>query len=398
LPFSLCIDQYTYGKWEVIQPFVIPIAIWDYYLKSNDKDFLTGALPVLAKFDKWMMKNRDENNEDLINIKEASGESGWDNSKRYVLGEHLIQSESPIFKQNKFIQSPDFNTYLYISRKIILKIAREIGKEIDYKDFQSKMERTESGIQGMWNNEIGLYMDRFEKDHKQIPVRTPGGIIPLLCGFTEPERIKKIIRNLKDPDIFWTPFPVATLDMKDPAYSNKDDYFSYWNGRIWPHINWLVIEALYRSKEHITALDLSKLTIRMCYATGEPLCMENYDPDTGYPYLSHNCFNYIWGGMFLDILMRRIAGFQGNAPKNEVYINPLLNEDITRLSIKDIKIGEHIIDFSLKSTTEKEVDLIFSHRGAVPIDLITSSGREKVCNTEIKRKITFFDAPHFLDL
>ena len=397
LPFSLCKDGFTYGDWEIIQPFILPMAIWDYYLKSGDKELIKKALPALVKFDEWMMKNRDPKSEGLVDIR-VPGESGWDNNKRYIQNEHLVQPESPVIKEKRYIQSADFNTYILIGRNIISRIASELGDDNLAKKYSSEAAKTAAGIKCMWSEKSGLFLDRFEDNHEQIPIKTPAGLIPMLAGIADEQQIKKLVENLKDKELFWSTYPVTTLDPNDPQYSSKDEYFSYWNGRVWPCVNWLIIESLRRSKQYETARELTKLTIRMCYASGEPECRENYNPVTGYPYFTDDTFNLSgFGGLFNDLLLRVVMGIQPNAPENEIYINPLMNGDRSVLSISGLEIGSHIVDIHLEQY-EDLVKLKFSHRGEKPITLITSAGSVEVDNATIEQEINTFDSIHWLDL
>ncbi|MDD3926998.1 MAG: trehalase family glycosidase [bacterium] len=396
LPFSLAEDSFVNWGTEIIQPFILPMAVWDYYLKSGDRAFLDKALPVLIKFDQWMIQSRDENGEDLVNIR-IPGESGWDNSKRYVLNEHLAGEESPLMREKRYVQSPDFNTYVYIGRRLIARMARETGQAELAEEYTAKADKTGAGIESMWSDKTGLYMDRFERDHEEIPVRTPGGVIPLLGGLGDEERRSRAVRNLTDPELFWPEYPVTTLDLQDPDYNDTDEYFSYWNGRVWPPVNWVITEGLCRAGEYETAGELIKRSIRMCSAAGEAWCMENYHPQTGYPYFTHNIFNYVWGGIFNDMLLRRVAGIQGNAPKDEVYINPLLNEDINELSLKDIRIGVHSIDMELSGDRDN-ICLKVGHRGPCPITLVTSNGRQRLSNESVTLTVKTLKLPHWLDL
>jgi hypothetical protein len=396
LPFTLGADTYiTYGR-DIIQPFILPMAVWDYYLKSGDSEFIEKALPVLINFDEWMMQNRDANGEELVNLK-VPGESGWDNSKRYIPKPPFVQAESPLMKEHRYVQSPDFNTYVCIARRIIARIARELGNADVEKNYAARAEKTSAGILDMWNGAFGLFMDRYEDNHEEIPVRTPGGAITMLAGLGDEEKWCAITDILTDPEHFWTEYPLPTLDLADKDFNSRDEYFSYWNGRVWPNINWVVAEALCRAGRWDEASELTRHTMRMVNATGEAWCMENYHPDTGYPYFTHNIFNYIWGGMANDMLLRRVAGIQGDAPRNKVYINPLMSRDIDRLEVKDVRIGSHSVDVELWREGEG-FRLKFTHRGAGAITLITSEGETAMQNACIELCIKRFNAPHWLGL
>jgi hypothetical protein len=402
LPFALCADQDGF-RTDYIQPFILCLAVWDYYLMSGDKAFLKMALPILRTFDDWMMANRDPNREDLVSL-HFPGESGWDNAKRYILHRHLVMPESPMIKHKRYIQSPDFNTYVGVGRRLMARMARALGQGGLAADMERKASRTEAGIRAMWDGSAGLFRDRFEDNHEAIRVRTPGGVIPLLGGFCEVGQVRAMVKLLTDPRVFWTRFPVASLDLQDPDFNDRDEYFSYWNGRVWPQINWLLIESLARGRRYAEARELAKLSLRLCTATGEAWCMETYDPHTGRPHLTHNCFDYIWGGMFNDILLRRIMGIQPWAPADAVIVNPLLNEDFARARICGVRVGRHEIDVELERRSAgptgltSRTSLTFTHRGRRPITLITSAGRCRVHNRTVRLAIAHFDAPHWLEL
>jgi len=393
LPFSLCRDSFNYGPWRIIQPFILPMAVWDVYLKTGDKALLADSLPGLDRFDAWMMENRDSNGEQLVNL-QVPGESGWDNCKRYIQGPHLVQSESPMMRDKRFIQSPDFNTYVYLGRKLMARMARELGRPEAAEAFEARAEATAAGVMGMWSEAAGLFMDRFEAGHGEIPTRTPGGVIPLISGLCDERQVDRMTANLTDPRLFWTEYPVTTLDLADPDYNDTDEYFSYWNGRVWPPVNWLIAEGLCLAGRYDVASELVARSLRMCMATGEPWLTESYHPRTGYPYLTHNTFNYIWGGLFADMLLRRVAGLQPYAARDTLIVNPLPGGP-GRIALTDVRFGAHAVDVVLVREGEG-VALSLSHRGERPLVLVTSAGQRVVANETVAMRIRTFSAPHWL--
>ena len=81
------------GEGKVIQPFILPISIWDIYLKTGNRSLLEFTLEKLVKFDRWMTENRRIQGSSLIHII-LSGETGWDNSKRFLFNteEFIIEN------------------------------------------------------------------------------------------------------------------------------------------------------------------------------------------------------------------------------------------------------------------------------------------------------------------
>ena len=393
LPFTLTKNAFTTGK--LIQPFILPIAIWDIYLKEGDKKFLKDAIFSLIRFDNWMMKNRDPKGENLVHL-EVPGESGWDNSKRYILKKPFIQPNSPMRRKNRWIQSPDFNTYFYLGRLLISKMARELGKNRIEKEYQQKANLTAKGIREMWNEKSGLFTDRFEDNHEPITVKTPAGMIPMIAGIPTRNQAKRIISHLLNPNEFWSKFPIPTLSLDDPDYlGDLDGYQSYWNGRVWPNINWLMIESLFRYGYEKEAEELCRRSLKMCVASGEPCCHENYHPETGTPYFTHNIFNYGWGGIFNDILIRRIMGIQPNAPEDEIYLQPHFPDGWNYAKIEGIKIGTHKIGLEIERK-DKNIYAKLTHQGRRPLTIISSGMKKSIRNGSVLIKFGPKKLPHWL--
>ena len=144
-----------------------------------------------------------------------------------------------------------------------------------------------------------------------------------------------------------------------------------------------------------TARELCRRSIAMCSAANEPWCTENYHPESGEPFFTCNIFNYIWGGIFNDILIRRIMGIQCFAPRNQLVINPLLNDDVHYLSISNLKMSDH--SFEIKLTKDSEnIRLELTHKGAREVRVLTSNGEKILYNSTINEKIETFKVEHWL--
>lgn len=388
LPFTLAIDKVITG--DLIQPFILPIAIWDIYLKRGDKEILKEFLPSLIKFDKYLEKYRAEKG--LIYLK-VPGESGWDNSRRYIPEPPFIQKNSPMMKENRYIISPDFNVYIYIGRYLIKKMAEELKNEEIYKEYEKREKELKERIETLWNEKTGLFFDKYI-DGEIINVKTPGGMIPLL-GIPDTRKIIKIVQHLFNPDEFWTNFPVPTLSLDDPYFNSEDEYQSYWNGRVWPNINWLLIEMLIRNKKYKEAKVLIEKTIKICIASGEPQSFENYNPFNGLPYTTHNIFNYGWGGIFNDILLRRVCGIQIDGRNKTIYFFPFLFSEIKELEIKNLSLETTYFNFEFEIKNES---IKFKLKSEENLKLVLGKDVKKGKNIEGKTSLKLDKLIHFFDL
>jgi hypothetical protein len=387
LPFTLTISSFTTGP--LIDPHIIPIGILDIFLKKGDLDFVKSMIPALAKYDEYLMKNRDPNGDNLINMIH-SGEN-WDNSKRWIQDPCFKYAASPLQNEGTFMQVPDFNTYFYTSRLALAMFCELSGDTGAAAEFRSRAKLTKKAIETMWDDDIGLYMDRYEEGRVPTTVKTFGGMITMLGGIATPEQAERMVAHLSNPNEFWSDYPVPTLSMDDPDFNAEDEYQSYWNGRVWPNMNWVLIESLIRYGYHDVAQSLAEKTLGMMVASGEPTCRENYSPfykDRGhYRKQNHNTFNYGWGGLGADIMLRRFLGVQGYASADRLYLDPYFPASLTHAHVEHIAIGSHTIGLSIRREKEGTLDCELAHSGPRPLTVEHNQGHATVENNSLALKI-----------
>jgi len=375
LPFTLDINSFVFGK--LVDPNVIPCVVWDIYLKDGDLDFVKSVYEPLRKFDRWLEENRDLNGENLINLVHQ-GESGWDNSYRFLPNKILKYAASPMTNEGKTMQSPDFNTYFYLSRLVLAKFAELLGDEKAAAEFREKAKKTLEAIETLWDEDLGLYIDRYEADHTPHKVKTPGGMIPMLGAIPDRDKTKRMISRLTNPKEFWSPYPVPTLSMDHAVFNAEDEYQSYWNGRMWPQINWVLIEGLVRYGYHDIAREIALKTLESFVKFG-PSAGENYDPIEGGPYRKHstNTFNYGWGGLGADILIRRVLGLQGYATRDMLILDPLFPPRWDHAELGNITIGEHQVAINYSRSRDR-LRCTVTHCGPKPLKVVTSEEEREI--------------------
>jgi len=389
LPFTLDINSFVFGK--LVDPNVIPWVVWDIYLKDGDMDFVRAVYEPLRKFDKWLEENRDPKSENLINLVHQ-GESGWDNSYRFLPNRILKYPTSPMTNEGKTMQSPDFNTYFYLSRLALAKFAELLGDKQTAQEFRDKAKKTFEAIQTLWDEEVGLYIDRYEADHTPHKVKTPGGMIPMLAAIPEREHTRRMVARLTNPEEFWSPYPIPSLSMDHELFNVEDEYQSYWNGRMWPQINWVMIEGLVRYGYHDVAREIALKTIES-FAKFGPSAAENYHPIEGGPFRKHstNTFNYGWGGLGADIVIRRLLGIQGYAAKDTMILDPLFPPGWDHAELGDIRIGAHEVGVSYTRFRDR-LRCTVTHCGARPLNVQTPEGEGAVHNGS--KSFEFRDGAH----
>lgn len=107
-------------------------------------------------------------------------------------------------------------------------------------------------------------------------------------------RLQKILTDLRNPDLLWTPYGLRSLAKKSPLYGKRNTEHDppYWRGNIWINMNYLALEALnyyaklegpFQQQAKNLYNDLRQNLIKNIFdqyiKTG--YIWENYNPKTG---------------------------------------------------------------------------------------------------------------------
>lgn len=107
--------------------------------------------------------------------------------------------------------------------------------------------------QHCWNEEAGWYFDTCAEGH--ILRYHLASAWVLIAQIPTPERAKRVIEKLKDPEYFNRPIPFPALAKVDPEYEPET---GYWRGAVWPSTNYMVIHGLLKYGEKEFAEDVAR--------------------------------------------------------------------------------------------------------------------------------------------
>lgn len=234
------------------QPPVLAWASYKIYQQTKDKEFLKYVYPKLKKFLNWLYQNRDNDKTGLLAWKINSvvtckcGESGMDNSPRF---DKLKDGES--------IKSVDFNSFAINEMEYLGKMAQELNRKEE-----AILWREEAGRKKrlfnlyLWDKEDKFYYD-LKKNSRFNKIKTVASFLPLFAGIADKSKAEDLVKRLKNPDEFWTEFPVPSVSIDSPFY-HKD----MWRGPTWINYNYLIIEGLKKYGFTDTAIQLANKTLR----------------------------------------------------------------------------------------------------------------------------------------
>ncbi|MDR1746050.1 MAG: hypothetical protein LBR49_02105 [Tannerella sp.] len=275
------------------QPPVGSLAVWTIYGKYKEKWFLELVYDNLLTWNRWWDKNRQVDGllcwgsspfekityrwweTDGVNATPGGAfESGLDNSQMY--------DDIPFDKEKHVQKLNDVGlSSLYIMDcDLLAKIAGALGKTANAKELKARAERYRKNMVKLWNEEKGLYYNRHTDSGKLNPRISPTNFYPLLAHVPTQAQAKRMIDNhLLNPDEFWGEWVIPTTPRNDPAY--KDN--TYWRGRIWAPLNFLVYMGLrnYDLPEVRKALSDKSKNLLLKSWLKDGYVFENYNADTG---------------------------------------------------------------------------------------------------------------------
>jgi hypothetical protein len=236
------------------QPPVGTLAVWNIYRKYGDKWFLELLYDDFLKWNRWWDQNRKTDGLlcwgsnpyepvtyrywELVGVNETFGgalESGQDNSHMY--------DDVPFDKEKHQQQLNDvgLNSLYIMDCHLLAKIADELGKKKDAEELRRRKKEYSDALSRLWDENESLYYN-FRTDTKQFDKRiSPTHFYPLLAEAPDPEQAEDMLRkHLLNPEEFWGDWVIPATPRNDPAF--KDN--TYWRGRIWAPLNFLVYMGL----------------------------------------------------------------------------------------------------------------------------------------------------------
>jgi len=201
-------------------------------------------------------------------------ESGLDNSQMY--------DDIPFDKEKHQQKLNDVGlSSLYIMDcDLMAKIAAELGKSADEKELKQRADAYRKNLAKTWDEQKGFYYNR-RTDTGELNRRiSPTNFYPLLANAPTQKQAKRMIdEHLFNPEEFWGEWVIPATSRNDPAY--KDN--TYWRGRIWAPLNFLVYMGLrnYDLPEARKALSEKSKNLLLKSWLEHGYVFENYNADSG---------------------------------------------------------------------------------------------------------------------
>lgn len=306
------------------QPPVIALAVEAIYQKDNDQAFLKEVLPKLAKYHRWLLDNRDPDQDNLLSII-SPNESGMDelpvfqvvagykglNSAKlhYIyrkgdfLNKHYHFNSQVILDKDYFnVEDLLFNVAFIESSRALARLFDQINHKDEANFFYDAARKAEISIlEKCWNKEDKIFYTLYSKQEKQAQVKTVESLIPLfLDGIPRQYQEDLIHKHLLNPEEFWRPFPVPSVASDESYYTPREVPFYkgklIWRGPTWINTNWFIVKGL---RKHGYTKIAAEIVLKMTQLIRGSGFREYYNPETGEGYRREN---FGWSTLVVDLL------------------------------------------------------------------------------------------------
>jgi glycogen debranching enzyme len=268
---------------------------------------------------------------------------GYENQSWKDSGDSVVYPDGSLVKGPKALC--ELQGYVYDAWIRMAEIFDELGKADRARDLRAKAASLFRRFNDVfWDEPSRFYAYALDGEKKKVltVASNPGHC--LWSGIVPTDRAGHVVRRLMEPDM-WSGWGIRTLSANHPAYNP----YSYQNGSVWPHDNGIIAMGFRRygfaEEAARVARDVSgAASYFMLHQMPELYSGVRRDP-TNFPvqYLGANV-PQAWAAGSAFAFLQTILGFQPDAPRDRLYIDPVLPAWLPDLTVMDLQIGKRNFD------------------------------------------------------
>ncbi len=225
------------------QPPVGSLMVREIYRRHPEKWFLEEVYDELLKWNRWWPQFR--SNRDWLSwgtndvppdgarhtAQGAMYESGLDNSPQF--------DGVPFNGEKSVLELADVGlTSLYVADcQALAEVSDILGRKAQARELRERAEAYRRAVGRLWNEKRGIFLDLRMDTRVPSDRISPTNFYPLLAKAASAKQAERLIRDhYFNPKEFHGEFVMPSISRDDPAF--KDN--TYWRGRIWAPMNFLV--------------------------------------------------------------------------------------------------------------------------------------------------------------
>ena len=251
-----------------------------YYWLGEDSAYLDELAQSLEKFDAYLWRVRDSNGDGCLESW-CVYDTGEDNAVRYGDSPVYCTADTPPEGFSVVpMASMDVMSFSYACRDTLREISliRGDGREEHWRKAAQEVARALK--KHLWHEDQGACYDR-DKHGNVIPVLVHNSLRCMYWGSFSQEMADRFVhQHLTNPQEFWTPLPLPSVSVSDPAFRNAPE--NNWSGQCEGLTYQRAILALerYGYEPLVTALGHKLIDALI---EGGYVFTQQFDPFTGAP-------------------------------------------------------------------------------------------------------------------
>jgi mannosylglycerate hydrolase MGH1-like protein len=218
-------------------------------------------------------------------------ESGLDNSPMY--------DGVPFDERTNRLQIADVGlTSLYVADcRALAEIAAVLGHEADARELRARGDTFAEGLRGLWDERAGIYLNRRTDTGEASPKLSPTSFYPLIARVPSAAQAGRMAKeHYFNAAEFHGEWVMPSIARNVPGFADQ----SYWRGRIWGPMNFLVYLGLRNYDLPEARADLARRSAALLLRSwrSDGAIYENYNALTGAgnDVTSSDAF-YHWGAL-----------------------------------------------------------------------------------------------------
>jgi glycogen debranching enzyme len=268
---------------------------------------------------------------------------GYENMAWKDSGDSVVYPDGSLVKGPKALC--ELQGYVYDAWLRMAEVFDALGKQGRARELRTKAAALfESFNQAFWDEELGFYAFALDGDKKKVRsiASNPGHC--LWSGIVPPERAGKIVKRLMAPDML-SGWGIRTLSALHPAFNP----YNYQTGSVWPHDNAIIALGFKRYGFHTEvgriARDISDAASHFLSNQLPELYTTIERNEKSFPvqYLGANV-PQAWAAGAVFALIQAILGYQPDAPRGKLYLDPVLPLWLPDLTLLDLHVGKQRFD------------------------------------------------------
>ncbi|MDN3658172.1 trehalase family glycosidase [Ferruginibacter paludis] len=303
------------SSWDRSEPPVGSMIVLNIYKKYKETWFLNEVYDELLTWNRWWNNNRAVKGylawgsyykNDTAHAQtesywqSAAYESGLDNSPMY--------DGVPFNTTKHLLELADVGLMsLYIADcNALMEIATVLGKNVEAAELKKRSAFYTKQLATLWDEKAGIFLNKRLDNGDKSERLSPTNFYPMLAKACTPKQAERMIKeHYYNPEEFYGEYVMPSIARNDSAF--KDN--SYWRGRIWAPMNFLVYLGMQQYDVKNARADLinksKNLLLKNWKENGG--VFENYNAVTGKGDDVYNADGfYHWGALlgFMEFIER----------------------------------------------------------------------------------------------